>query len=279
MGWREIILEIMREDIGFRDITTAALLPKNLELRAEIVAGEEGICAGVEEAAHLFKNNTLEVKEIMKEGSEMKEGDVLLEVSGNSRRLFEAERTALNIIQRMSGIATMTNKAMKLAREVNPKARITGTRKTVLGYLDKKSIEIGGGDPERWRLDDEILIKRNHLRVVGSVEECLRRAKAHVSFTKKVCIEVNNANDALEAAKNGADVVMLDNTPPQEIENALKLLKDNKLREKVLVEVSGRITLEKVKEYAKHDVDYISMGCLTHSPKAIDVSLRLLLRE
>jgi nicotinate-nucleotide pyrophosphorylase (carboxylating) len=279
MGWREIIVEIMREDIGFRDVTTAALLPKNMELRAEMVAIGEGICAGVEEAAHLLKSNTLNVNEKMKEGTEMKEGDVLLEVSGNSRRLFEAERTALNIIQRMSGIATMTNKAVKLAREVNPKVRITCTRKTVLGYLDKKSVEIGGGDPERWTLADEIIVKRNHLRVVGSVEECLRRAKAHVSFTKKICIEVNNANDALEAAKNGADVVMFDNMPHEEIEKSLKLLKENGLREKVLVELSGGITLEKVKDYAKHDVDYISMGCLTHSPKAIDVNLRLLLRE
>jgi nicotinate-nucleotide pyrophosphorylase (carboxylating) len=279
MGWREIILEIMREDIGCRDITTAALLPKNTELRAEIVAGDEGICAGVEEAAHILKHNTLSVKEIMKEGSEMKQGDVLLEVSGNSRRLFEAERTALNIIQRMSGIATMTKMALKLAREVNPKVRITCTRKTVLGYLDKKSVEIGGGDPERWRLEDQILIKRNHLRVVGSVEECLRRAKVSVSFTKKISIEVNNANDALEAAKNGADIVMFDNMPHEEIEKSLKLLNDNKLRDKILVEVAGRITLDNIKEYAKHDVDFICMGCLTHSPKAMDVSLRLLLRE
>jgi nicotinate-nucleotide pyrophosphorylase (carboxylating) len=279
MGWREIITEIMREDIGFRDITTAALIPKNLELRAEVVAMEDGICAGVEEAAHLLKQNSLSVKEIMREGVEMHEGDVLLEVSGNSRRLFEAERTALNIIQRMSGIATMTNQAVKLAREVNPKVKITCTRKTVLGYLDKKAVQIGGGDPERWRLDDEIIIKRNHLRVVGSVEECLRRAREHVSFTKKICIEVKTAADVLEAARNGADVIMFDNMPFSEIEKSLELLKEQGLREKVLVEVAGGITLEKVKEYAKYDVDYISMGCLTHSPKAIDVNLRLLLRE
>jgi len=279
MGWREIILEIMREDIGFRDITTAAVLPKNLEISAEIVAGEEGICAGVEEAAHVLKNNSLQVKEVMKEGTPMKEGDVILQVSGNSRRLFEAERSALNLVQRMSGIATMTNKAVKLAREVNPKAKITCTRKTVLGYLDKKSVEIGGGDPERWRLDDEIIIKRNHIRIVGSIEECLNRAKQHVSFTKKICIEVNNSEDALEAAKNGADVIMFDNMKPAEIEKSIKILKDNGLREKVLLEVSGGITLEKVKDYAKYDVDFISMGCLTHSVKAIDTNLRLLLRE
>lgn len=279
MGWREIITEIMREDIGVRDITTAALIPKNTELRAEIVAGQEGICAGVEEAAYILKYNKLTVKEIMKEGTQMKEGDVLLEVSGNSRRLFEAERTALNIIQRMSGIATMTNNAAKIAGKINPKVKITCTRKTVLGYLDKKSVDIGGGDPERWRLDDEILIKRNHLRVVGSVEECLARAKAHASFTKKVCIEVKKAEDALEAAKDGADIVMFDNMPHAEIERALKMLKDNGVREKVIVEVAGGITLDNIKEYAKYDVDYICMGCLTHSVKAMDVSLRLLLSE
>ncbi len=279
MGWREIIFEIMREDIGFRDITTAALLPKNMELRAEIVAGQEGICAGVEEAAHVLKSNTLTVKEMMKEGTAMKEGNVLLEVSGSSRRLFESERTALNIIQRMSGIATMTNNAARIATKINPKVKITCTRKTVLGYLDKKSVEIGGGDPERWRLDDEILIKRNHLRVVGSVEECLSRAKEHASFTKKICIEVNNAADALEAAKDGADIVMFDNMPHDEIVKAFKMLKDKGLREKILVEVSGGITLDNLQEYAKYDVNYISMGCLTHSVKAIDVSLRLLLSE
>jgi nicotinate-nucleotide pyrophosphorylase (carboxylating) len=279
MGWREIIAEIMREDIGFRDITTAALCPKNMELSAEIVSEGEGICAGVEEAAHILKSNALTVRELMKEGTEMKEGSAILEVSGNSRRLFEAERTALNIIQRMSGIATMTNKATKLAREVNPKVKVTCTRKTVLGYLDKKSVEIGGGDPERWRLDDEVLIKRNHIRVVGSVEECLSRAKEHASFTKRICIEVNSANDALEAAKNGADVVMFDNMPHDEIENASRMLNDSGLRDKIIVEVSGGITLDNIQEYAKHDVDYISMGCLTHSVKAVDVSLRLLLRE
>lgn len=279
MGWREIIFEIMREDIGFRDITTAALFPKNMELRADIVSGGEGICAGVEEAAHILKSNTLTVKEVMKEGTPMKEGNVLLEVSGNSRRLFEAERTALNIIQRMSGIATMTNTAAKLANSVNPKVKITCTRKTVLGYLDKKSVEIGGGDPERWRLDDEILIKRNHLRVVGSVEECMARAKAHRSFTKRICIEVNNVDDALEAAKDGADVVMFDNMPHDDIERSLKMLKDNGLREKVIIEVSGGVTLENVKDYAKYDVDYISMGCLTHSVKGMDVNLRLVLSE
>ncbi|MCX6777226.1 MAG: carboxylating nicotinate-nucleotide diphosphorylase [Candidatus Micrarchaeota archaeon] len=279
MGWREIILDIMREDIGCRDITTAAVIPKNLELRAEIVAGEDGVCAGVEEAAHILKSNTLQVREMMKEGTRMKEGDVILEVNGNSRRLFEAERTALNIVQRMSGIATMTDEATRLAREVNPKVKITCTRKTILGYFDKKSVEMGGGDPERWSLDDQIIIKRNHLRVVGSVEECVRRARAHVSFTKKICIEVNNADDALEAAKNGADIIMFDNMKPEEIDKSIKMLKDNGLRDKVLVEVSGGITLEKVKDYAKCDADYISMGCLTHSVKAVDVSLRLLLRE
>jgi nicotinate-nucleotide pyrophosphorylase (carboxylating) len=149
----------------------------------------------------------------------------------------------------------------------------------VLGYLDKKSVEIGGGDPERWRLDDQIIIKRNHVRVVGSVEECLARVKAHASFTKKVCIEVNTAEDAVEAAKDGADIVMFDNMPQDEMEKAFKLLEDGGLRERILVEVSGGITLDNIQEYAKYDVDYISMGCLTHSPKAIDVSLRLLLTE
>jgi nicotinate-nucleotide pyrophosphorylase (carboxylating) len=277
MGWREIILEIMREDIGFRDVTTAALIPKNTELRAEIVAGEEGVCAGVEEAAYVLKSNRLTVKEMMKEGTHMKEGNVLLEVSGDSRRLFEAERTALNIIQRMSGIATMTDNAASIAKKINPKVKITCTRKTVLGYLDKKSVEIGGGDPERWRLDDEVLIKTNHVRVVGSIEKCLAMAKAHASFTKRVCIEVNTAGDALEAAKNGADVVMFDNMPHEEIEKAFELLKSNGMRDKVIIEVSGGITLDNIKDYAKYDVDYISMGCLTHSVKAVDVNLRLLL--
>jgi nicotinate-nucleotide pyrophosphorylase (carboxylating) len=242
-----------------------------------VVAKEDGICAGIEEAAYIFRERGLKVDDkVVREGREVEPNQVLLEVSGNTRKLFEVERVAIGIVQRMSGIATMTSKAIKIAKEVNSKARIAATRKTVLGYIDQKAVEIGGGDSGRWRLDDCFLIRRNHVRIIGGIGEAVELVKKSSSYTKKIEVEVNNANDALEAAKSGADVIMMDNMKHEEIDNGLQLLKENNLRDKVLVDVSGGITLENLKEYAKHDVDIIAMGCLTHSVKALDANLRIL---
>lgn len=277
MSWRDVIRKLVSEDIGVKDITTHALIPRDEEIKAEVVAKESGVCAGIDEAAYLFRYYGLKVNDkLVNEGNEVEANKVLMEVSGSTRRLLEVERVAIGLIQRMSGIATMTRKAIKIARENNKKVRIAATRKTVLGYVDQKAVQIGGGDPGRWRLDDCVLIRRNHVRIIGSISEAVELVKKAVSYTKKIEVEANNAQDVLEAAKAGADVIMMDNMKQDEIGKGLQLLKENNLRDKVLVDVAGGITLESLKEYAKHDVDIISMGCLTHSVKALDVNLRIL---
>ena len=277
MSWRDILRTLVREDVGVKDITTHALVPRDAEIKAEVVAKESGVFAGIDEAAYLFRSYGLKVNDrLVSEGKEIEPNQVLLEISGNMRRLFEVERVAIGIIQRMSGIATMTRKAVKIASEFNKKARIAATRKTVLGYMDQKAVQIGGGDPGRWRLDDCVLVRRNHVRIVGSMSEAVDLVKKSISYTKKIEVEANNAQDALEAAKSGADVIMMDNMKHDEIEKGLQLLKENNLRDKDLVDVAGGINLDNLKDYAQHDVDIISMGCLTHSVKALDANLRIL---
>ena len=175
----------------------------------------------------------------------------------------------------MSGVATKTNRIVKSVNEINDKIRVAGTRKTApaLQKFDKMSISIGGGDPHRSALDDMVLIKDNHIAVVGSVEEALKRAKKNVSFSKKIEIEVENAEDAVIAAENGADIIMFDNMSPKEAQDTLDILIKNDLRENVLIEISGGITEDNILDYAPLDVDIISLGSLTHQASSLNFSL------
>lgn len=183
------------------------------------------------------------------------------------------ERTALNIIGRMSGIATETRKLVEKVRKVNPRVKVAGTRKSLLRLIDKRAIMIGGGEPHRFSLSDAILIKDNHLALVP-LEEAIKRAK-EFSVYKVVEVEVENLEDAVKAAKAGADVIMLDNMKPQEIKEVIEKLRELGLRDGVKIEVSGGITPENIEEYAKLDVDVISLGYLTHSVRNFDVSLEI----
>ena len=209
------------------------------------------------------------------DGTHVKPGEVVMEVVGEAKRVLAAERTALNLLSHMSGVATLTRKAVEKAKAVNPRVRVAATRKTLPGlrYFEKKAVAIGGGDPHRYDLSDMILIKDNHIRIVGDVEKAVRLARERASFTKKIEVEVRSAEEALKAARAGADIVMLDNVDVEEVKKAIELLKAHGLRDKVLVEVSGGITLENIDKYAATGVDIISMGMLTHSAKAIDFSL------
>lgn len=276
MGWKDILLKIAEEDAGTGDPATRALFPAGKKVRAAVVAEEAGIAAGIEEARFLLESKGLAVKEKKKDGDGIKPYDALLEISGDARALFDVERTAVNILMRLSGIATETKKAVEIARKQNKKVRIAATKKTTLGVLDKNAVALGGGDTHRLRLDDCILIKSNHVRLAGGVRKALGLAKNSASFSKKIEIEVRSAEDALEAARLGADIVMLDNFSHAEIEKAMRLLKENGLRKKVLVEVSGGINFGNLTEFARHEVDVISMGCLTNAARPLGMSLKLL---
>ncbi|MEM3479980.1 MAG: carboxylating nicotinate-nucleotide diphosphorylase, partial [Candidatus Bathyarchaeia archaeon] len=194
---------------------------------------------------------------------------------GDGRALLSVERTALNIFSRMSGIATETRKLVKKIREAGLNVRVAATRKTAPGlrYFDKRAIVVGGGDPHRLKLDDQILIKDNHIIIAGSLEEALKRARLFGSFSKKIEVEAKDAEQAVLAAKLGAEIIMLDNMSVDEARRVIGSLREIGLRDKVLIEISGGINGENILEYAKLEPDIISVGTITHSVKSIDASL------
>ena len=267
------LLRFVYEDVPFGDITSEAVIPKDVDVRAIIISKQSGVIAGVYEAELLFSHFGINVKKNFNDGDFVSNRDVILELFGSARKILLLERTVLNIMGRMSGIATMTRRLVDKVKNVNPKVKIAGTRKTLLRRIDKRAIIIGGGDPHRFSLSDAILIKDNHLKLV-SLEDAIRRAKAFSNY-KIVEVEVENIEDCLKAAKAGADIIMLDNMSPDEISEAIELLKKESLRENVKIEISGGISEENILEYAKLDVDVISLGSLTHSVRNFDLSLEI----
>ncbi len=203
-----------------------------------------------------------------------------MHVSGDAQTILTVERTLLNLLSRMSGIATKTRSLTEKLERANMKTKIAATRKSAPGllYFDKKAVILGGGDSHRLHLDDMVLIKDNHLSIVGSVEEAVKRAKAHASFTKKIEVEVTSTKDAVIAAKAGADIVMLDNFSPKQAKDAAQTLRKAGFS-MVLLEASGGITSENLLEYAAAQVDIISLGELTHTVKALDISLEIVKKE
>ncbi|AIU68988.1 nicotinate-nucleotide pyrophosphorylase [Thermococcus eurythermalis] len=267
------LLRFIEEDAPFGDVTSEAVIPEGTKARAVIIAKQDGVIAGVEEAKALFEHFGVKVSVRKRDGEEVRKGDVILELEGDARAILLVERTALNVMGRMSGIATEVRRLVEKVRAVNSKVRVAGTRKSLLRPIDKRAILIGGGEPHRFSLSDAILIKDNHLALVP-LEEAIRRAK-EFSLYKVVEVEVESLEDALRAVKAGADVVMLDNMTPEEIERTIEALRREGLRERVKIEVSGGITPENIGEYARLDIDVISLGYLTHSVKNFDVSLEI----
>ena len=267
------LLKFLEEDAPFGDVTSEAVIPKGTKAKALIRAKQDGVIAGVEEAKMLFEHYGVSVRVRKRDGEEVKEGDVVAELEGNARSILLVERTALNVMGRMSGIATEVRRLVEKVRAVNPNVRVAGTRKTLLKPIDKKAMLIGG-EPHRFSLSDAILVKDNHLALVP-LEEAVRRAKAF-SVYKVVEVEVKTPSDAIKAAKAGADVIMLDNSTPEKVAEMVEALKREGLRDRVKIEVSGGITPENITEYAELDVDVISLGYLTHSVKNFDVSLEVI---
>jgi nicotinate-nucleotide pyrophosphorylase (carboxylating) len=268
--------QFFAEDVGQGDVTASAVIPPNLIVKAEIIAKEKGVAAGVEEAIILAEYLGLKARAKVADGGKIKNTQVILEISGDAQTILSVERTMLNLLSRMSGIATKTRTLTEKLQKANSKARIASTRKSAPGllYFDKKAVIIGGGDPHRLHLDDMILIKDNHLAIVGGVEEAIKKVKTEASFTKKFEVEVTSLGDALKAAEAGADIVMLDNFSAKQAKAAGEVLKKSGFGN-VLLEVSGGISSENLLEYAEAQVDIISLGELTHSVKALDMSLEI----
>jgi len=274
---RQDLARLVYEDIGFEDLTTQALIPPSMIIRGRIVAQEEGVVAGLELASTIFREFSIQTSLKKQDGDWVAPWEVLMEVEGEARSILSVERTALNLLMRMSGIATLTHRIIEMVREVNPTVIIAGTRKTTPGlqFFEKDAIRVGGGDTHRYRLDDAVLIKDNHLALVGSVTEAVERARKHASFTKKIEVEADTLDQALQAAQAGADIVLLDNMSPDQIRTVLSLLKDGGLRDKVLVEASGGINPDNIMAYAKLEVDVISTGYITHSARSLNLNLEL----
>lgn len=272
----EKLKQMLAEDIGQGDVTSEAVVPAGLTVNAEVLAKEAGIAAGIEEIVIFGESLGLNINAEVTDGDEIKKGTVILKISGNARVILSAERTLLNLLSRMSGIATLTRRLTEKLRKANLTVKVAATRKTAPGllYFDKKAVLIGGGDPHRLRLDDMILLKDNHVAIAGSVERAVKKAKA-ASSDKKIETEVTSTADALKAAEAGADIVMLDNFSPKQVREAVATLKKAGFFGKILLEVSGGITEENLLDYALAQVDVISMGALTHSVKALDISLEI----
>ncbi|MCX8150053.1 MAG: carboxylating nicotinate-nucleotide diphosphorylase [Candidatus Bathyarchaeota archaeon] len=274
----EKLLRLLTEDIGQGDATTYALVPSGLEVTAEIIAKDSGVVAGVEEATVLAEALGLKVVATVVDGSLVKNGQVFMRIQGDAKTILAVERTLLNLVSRMSGIATATRNLTEKLKKAKLNSKIAATRKTAPGLLffDKKAVVIGGGDTHRLHLDDMVLIKDNHLALTGSLERAVKNAKQNVSFSKKIEVEVENPQDALKAAELGADIVMLDNFSPQQIKEAVSLLKKGGFFGRVMLEASGGITPENLLDFASAGVDVISLGELTHSVKALDLSLEII---
>jgi nicotinate-nucleotide pyrophosphorylase (carboxylating) len=276
---RKALLNFLREDIGRGDITSNSVLKPNLLASSTILCkdSEQAVVAGLREVGIIFDLCKCLCTALVDEGSMVSHGNEVMRIKGRARDILKAERTALNLLMRMSGIATETKKFVEVVKKISKDIEIAGTRKTAPGLrsFDKKAIKIGGGRTHRNSLDEMVLIKDNHLALTGSIRESISSAKKLVGNNIKVECEVTDLQSAIEAINFGADVIMLDNFSPHEVENATRVLKELGLRQKCLLEISGGISLANVSQFAKSNPDIISVGSLTHSAKSVDFSLEV----
>jgi len=270
----EIIINALKEDFGRAgDLTTEALVDKNIMATGKIIAKQEGCVAGLEIAMRTFSllEAEAEISVLVPEGTDVKAGTVLAVVTATARTILAGERTALNLLGRLSGIATSTEKVVR--KVIEYKTRIVCTRKTTPGLraLEKYAVRTGGGFNHRFGLDDAVLIKENHITVAGSVANAVRGVRSRMGHLAKVEVEVETLDQLREAVEEKVDIVMLDNMPFETACQAMDIVEGKQ----VLVEVSGGLTGEEAVQYAEIGVDIISIGRLTHSSPAFDVSLLL----
>jgi nicotinate-nucleotide pyrophosphorylase (carboxylating) len=265
------IIQWLTEDIPYWDVTSS-LLPEK-KSQGKIYAKQEGIIAGVNIVKRVFEITGSDFNSQVSDGQHVKKKDLIAIVKGDIRALLQAERLALNLLGRMSGIATLTAQMVEIARKTNENIKICATRKVVpgLGKYDKYAVISGGGDTHRFNLSDMILLKENHLRLFNTITEAITKAKEKTSFSKKIEVEVRNEEEALEAVKAGADIVMLDNFTPVQVKIIIPKVRE--VNPDILIELSGNITLDNLDMYSLKGVDLISSGSLTHSVKNFDLTM------
>ncbi|MGH1566870.1 MAG: carboxylating nicotinate-nucleotide diphosphorylase [Nitrosopumilus sp.] len=261
--------QFLAEDIGKGDITSALLPKKKISVR--IISREYAIIAGTTYAKEIFRLKGCKANILKKDGSEIKPNQSIMIITGNASKILTCERTVLNLLTRMSGIATQTN---ELVKKIPKKTKLYATRKTAPGlrYFDKEAVEVGGGKKHRLRLDEMVMIKDNHIAVGDSLLSLIKKAKKKY---KKFEVEVENTSDAVLAAEEGATIIMLDNFTPSQIKKTVQVLKNKKLRNSVMLEASGGINSKNISKYGQTGVDIISVGSITNSVNGIDLSLEV----
>ena len=280
------IIDEVRADIGAGDLTTDAIIKNGRVVEGAVISRGEGILAGVEEAIFLYRKNRIQVNQLKLDGSRIKNGDKILKLKGKEKDLLEIERSALDILQRMSGIATLTGRMIK---KLAGGCMISPTRKTYWRYLDKKAVYLGGGLTHRLALWDAILIKDNHFAALRNekeeevIKEAINRASKKLKKANFIEVEVSNKSEAIAASyylkKFNFKIpclIMFDNMNPKEIRQSINELKDKGLYEHVLFEASGGINPSNIKDYSKTGVDVVSLGYLTHAPWIVDIKQAIL---
>ena len=271
LQWDELILNALREDIPWEDVSANSVVNAHARGRVDLICKQDGVIAGLSVFVRTFAllDETAEAELSVQDGDEVKRGQKLGRITAGMRALLSGERTALNFLGRMSGIATYTRSAAKLLEGTHTK--LLDTRKTTPGLrsLEKYAVRMGGGSNHRFNLSDGVLLKDNHISAVGSVTAAIESARAYAPFVRKIEVEVETLGQLEEALAAGADIVMLDNMDDETLKQAVKLAKG-----RAETEISGNVTKENIAKYVSYGVDYISSGALTHSAPVLDLSLK-----
>ncbi|CAH2214286.1 carboxylating nicotinate-nucleotide diphosphorylase [Tepidibacter aestuarii] len=278
MNWLiidEIIKNALIEDSVYGDISTNSILSEHSLCSVQLIVKENGVIAGL----HVFKRvfdliGNVQVEFKVRDGEKVENKQIIGIIKGNTRNVLTGERIALNLLQRMSGIATITNKMVQ--KIDGSKAKLLDTRKTTpnLRILEKYSVKVGGGCNHRFSLSDGVMLKDNHIQAAGGITNAVRLAKENTSFVRKVEVEVESIEEVKEALEAGADIIMLDNMSIENMKEAVKIID-----KKAITEASGNVSIDKIRSIAETGVDYISCGALTHSVKALDISMKNLIIE
>lgn len=266
----EIIINALKEDGAYDDITSNSIIKKSSSCTVDLISKEDGIIAGTEVFKRVFELlGGVEVEFFISDGQKMKNGEVIAKITGSTYNVLSGERTALNLLQRMSGIATITSKFAEKLNGTN--TVLLDTRKTTpnLRTLEKYAVKVGGGHNHRYNLSDGVLIKDNHIAAAGGIKEAIKLVRSDVSFVKKIEVETETLEQVREALEAEADIIMLDNMGLDLITEALKIIAG-----RAKTEVSGNVDLDNIETLAKTGVDYISSGYITHSSKILDLSMK-----